>query len=255
MSKTMEIESALGLGRRVLSLLEAYGGRLTGRIPADATSAVMHRIRVLEASAYGVGQAQLDAKGATLDERATSEQIASVVMSIRAQVRSSGRLDAGAQKRWGVGEPMRPGVTRAVVTAAETVVREGSALSESDLAALGLRARDLRSLEVMAAALASRDEAQRTQKGAAKSMVSGRESAIREMVRLAHSIGNAGAVEFSPIGSDPEAGEPALPEVEALFRQLAADAVLPSSRLRAAKAAKKTAAQRKAAKKSDGPAS
>lgn len=241
MSTTHDLEGALAVGRRAADLLEEHQGRLSGRLPAGTADAVAHRIRVLEASKPGVPLARHDAKGATASERELAEQITNAVMTIRAGLRARNLLSPAELKRWGVGLVVSPTVTKTVLAGADAIVSAASGRSEAELLELGLRQRDVRALEVMMTSLAALDEAQREKKGAAKTLASGRNAAIAETFQLAFTIGNAGAVEFSPIGSDPSAGEPPLPEVESLFRKLASDAVPPSTR--------KQAAKRKAAKK------
>lgn len=230
MGKTLDVEKALEVGRRAHDLMGLHGARLAERVTPEVTESLLHRLRVLEASKSGIPMVRHDAKGATGTERERANEIANAVASLR-EVLKSRPLTPAERRSWGVGLEVDPGITKSVLAGARAII-SAAAAAGPDLSRFGLKQRDVRALEVMVAGLDGADANQRTKKGASKRATSGRDSAIAETFELTYAIGAAGAVEFSPIGSDSTAGEPPLPEVAALFRKLADDSVVPSDRAR-----------------------
>lgn len=228
MGKTLDVTTALDVGRRAETLLTAHAARLEPRLAPRTAAELARTIGVLDGGQAGIPVARHDAKGATLSERELAEQLAAAIQILR-DVFKSKKLSASQLKALGVGLVVNPGVTKSVIAGASAIVKVASA-PDAQLAPLGMKPRDLENLRGLMQRLANADSSQRDKKGTSTTTTSARDSAIHRAFELAYEVGSAGALEFSPVGSDAEAGEQPDPDLEKLFRALQEDAVLPSKR-------------------------
>lgn len=233
MGKTLDVAGALDVGRRADTLLAAHAARLAPRLAPTTAAELTRIIGVLEGSLAGIPGVRHEAKGATLTERQLAEQAAAAIGKLREMFKSK-KLPAAQLKALGVGLEVDPSVTKSVVAAATAILNVATATG-ADLGRLGMKARDVVTLQTFVERLPRADSSQRSKKDASKSATSARDIAIERAYELAHQVGSAGAHEFSEAGSDPEGGEPPDAELEKVFQALVDDSVIPSDRARGKK--------------------